>query len=179
MNSHHTSPICVAASLLGGLLLFATPAHADVPNEPPSVTITSPTDGQMFEGTGVTIDVVLETFPGDEGIDSVRLLVDDTPVLIDNDVPYGFEGVEFEEGMHTLVAVAVSAADGGEYPSAPVEIAVFGAPAEGDSTDSETSSSGGSTPEPNGCSTAGTQVGAALLLSFVFGLSFVDRRRRD
>jgi hypothetical protein len=56
----------------------------------------------MFDGPTATIDVVLDAFSGDEGIASVRLLVDDTPVLIDNDMPYGFEGVEIAVGMHTL-----------------------------------------------------------------------------
>jgi hypothetical protein len=191
MNLLRTSTFWAVTSLLTSSLLFATPAHADVPNEPPSVSITSPTDGQMFDGPVATIDVVVDTFSGDEGIDSVRLLVDDTPVLIDNDTPYEFTGVEIDEGMHTLTAVVVSAADGGEYPSDPVEIVVLAAAdetASGESSAGESSagessageSSGGSTPSTKGCSVAsGTQIGAGLVLICLFGLSFSSRRRED
>jgi hypothetical protein len=186
MNLYRTC-IWVAVSLLGPSLLLAGTAHADVPNEPPSVSITSPTDGQMFEGPTATIDVVLDAFGGDEGINSVRLLVDATPVMIDDAMPWGFEGVEIAEGMHTLEAVVVSAADGDEFSSGPVEIVVLGAAGEtggtssGESSAGESSageSSGGTSEEPKGCSVgSGTQIGAGLVLVCLFGLSFAGRRR--
>jgi hypothetical protein len=192
MNSYRTSTLWAAASVLSSSLLLATPAHADIPNEPPSVSITSPTDGQMFDGPTATIDVVLDAFGGDEGIDSVRLLVDGTPVLIDNDMPWGFEGVEIAEGMHMLEAVVVSAADGEEFSSVPVEIVVLGAAGEtstgessaGESSAGESSageSSGGTTPATKGCSVrSGTQIGAGLVvLVCLFGVSFAGRRRED
>jgi hypothetical protein len=192
MHCRRTSLLWVAAALLGPLS-FSIPAHADVPNEPPSVSITSPTDGQMFDGPVATIDVVLEAFGGDEGINSVRLLVDDTPVLIDNDMPWGFTGVEIDEGMHMLVAVVVSALDGGEYESTPVEIVVLGAAGEsGGSSGSDSSgsgsgssageSSGGTGMEPKkGCNvTSGTEIGTALTFAFcLFAVSYVGRRRED
>lgn len=177
MHSNRTSLIWTAAALL----LFATPAHADIPNEPPSVSITSPTDGQMFDGPTATIDVVLEAFGGDEGIDSIRLLVDDTPVLIDNDEPWSFEAVEIDEGMHTLVAVAVSASNGAEYPSEAVEIVVLAA-AGSETSDSGTSGGdAGTSVEPKkGCSVAqGTQWSAALVLLGLLGLPYAIRRRED
>jgi hypothetical protein len=187
MNLRRTSSIW-AIALLSPCLSFSTPAHADIPNEPPSVSITSPTDGQMFDGPIATIDVVLDAFGGDEGIDSVRLLVDDTPVLIDNDMPYGFEGVEIDEGMHTLIAVVVSAANGAEYSSDPVEIVVLAAAEETSTSAGETSagessageSSTGTAPESKGCSVAsGTQIGAGFVLVCLFGLSLSGRRRED
>lgn len=193
MNLYRTSTIWAAASLLvGPSLLLATPARADIPNEPPSVSITSPTDGQMFDGPTATIDVVLDAFGGDEGINSVRLLVDGTPTLVDNDMPYGFEGVEIAEGMHTLEVMVVSAADGDEFSSGLVEIVVLaaagsetsaGESSAGESSAGESSageSSGGTTPETKGCSVgSGTQVGAGLVLVCLFGLSFAGRRRED
>jgi hypothetical protein len=181
MNSYRTPTFWAVASLLSPILLLASPAHADVPNEPPSISITTPTDGQMFDGPTATIDIVLETFGGDEGIDSVRLLVDGTPVLIDNDTPYGFEGVEITEGMHALVAVVVSAADGDEFSSEPVEIVVLAAAGETSAGESSAGESSGDTTKPaNGCSVgSGTQIGAGLVLVCVFGLSLAGRRRED
>jgi hypothetical protein len=184
------------AVLLIPSLLLATSAQADVPNEPPSVSITSPTDGQMFEGPTATIDVVLEAFSGDDGIDSVRLLVDDTPVMIDNDMPWGFEGVELDEGMHMLTAVVVSAATGDEFPSEAVEVVVLGAAGEtsagetsaGETSAGETSagessageSSSGTTPETKGCSVqSGTQIGAGLMLIGLYVFALTGRRRED
>ena len=184
MNLHRSS-ILWAASLLSPILLLATPAHADVPNEPPSGSITSPTDGQMFDGPTATIDVVLQTSPGDEGIGSVQLLVDDTVVSTDTEAPYGFEGVEITEGMHTLIAVVVSSL-GDEFPSEPVEIVVLASAEEsgdGSTGESGTTSSGGTTagtpPEAKGCSlAAGTQYGAGLILISLFGLLTLAPRRR-
>lgn len=186
MNLYRTPIIWTAASSLGLSLLLAAPAHADIPNDPPSVSITSPTDGQMFDGPTATIDVMVEAFGGDEGINSVRLLVDDTPVLIDNDMPFGFEGVEIAEGMHTLVAVAVSSLDGDEFPSVPVEIVVIAAAEEtstGETSTGESSageSSGDPAKDTKGCSVgAGTQVGGGLMLICLFGLSLAGRRRES
>jgi hypothetical protein len=188
MISYRPSTLCAIASLLCPILLLASPAHADVPGDPPSISITSPTDGQMFEGPTATIDVVVEAFGGDEGIESVRLLVDSGLVLTDAEEPYGFAGVEIVEGMHTLEAMVVSAANGAEYLSEPVEIVVLGAAGEtstgGTSTAGESSageSSGGTPAETKGCNVAGgTQIGAGLLVVVVlFGLSFAGRRRED
>jgi hypothetical protein len=159
------------ASLLIPSLLLATPALADVPNDPPSISITSPTDGQMFDGPTAMIDVVVDALGGDEGITSVKLLVDDTLVMTDTDTPYGFTGVEIDEGMHTIVAVAVSALGGTEYSSDPVEIVVLAAAGE---------TSGGESSGGKGCSVAsGTQIGAGLVLICLFGLSLKGRRRED
>lgn len=166
MNLNRISTNLAAVSLLGAGLLLTTPAQADVPNSPPSVSIISPTDGQMFDGPTATIDVYLEAFGGDEGIARIDLRVDGATVMTDADTPYGFEGVELTEGMHTLEAVAVSAAGGGDFPSEPVEIVVL----EG---------TGGSE-EAKGCSVGtGTQIGSALALVCLFGLSLIGRRRED
>jgi hypothetical protein len=181
MNMYRTPTIWAAAVLIGTSLLAPT-VHADIPNEPPSVSITSPTDGQMFEGPTATIDVVLDALGGDEGISSVKLIVDDTQVAIDDAMPWGFEGVEIAEGMHTLEAVVVSAASGDEFPGPPVEIVVLGAAGETSAgSESSAGESSGDTTEPTkGCSVAsGTQIGAGLVLVCVFGLSFAGRRRED
>ena len=132
-------------SLLAGTVLLplclASPfARADVPNEPPSTQIVSPTDGAMFEGPTASFDVVTDTNSGD-GLESVVLRIDGEDVATASSTPWDFPGIELsEEGMHTLVAVAI-APNMDEFPSPAITVGVFGADSETGSG-SESSSGG-------------------------------------
>lgn len=161
-------------------LLCSGTALADVPNEPPSVQITSPVTGATFAGPTATIDVVLDAYPGDDGISSILLQIDGTTVATDMDAPYGFEGVEVDEGMHSLVAVAVSSGLA-EYPSSAVDIVVFAA--DGTSDTSGTSGSGDSSDTDSGaaskgCATSGNKLGAGGVMILIGLLSLGFARRR-
>ncbi|NVB40129.1 Ig-like domain-containing protein [Pseudenhygromyxa sp. WMMC2535] len=166
---HIATKLLTASLLTAGLAtpwLISTPAHADVANEPATAEITSPTNGQVFDGTTATFDVSLDVYEGD-GLGSVRLLVDDEEVAVDSAAPWGFENVLVTgEGMHTLVAVAVST-DGTERTSETVEIALM----EGGSSEEES----------RGCSvTSGARLGGAggLILFGLFTIGLARRRGR-
>lgn len=177
MKSHHILlPLALAPALF-----FSSTAHADIPNEPPSVQITSPTTGATFDGPTATFDVVLDAFPGDDGIASIALRIDGQTVATDMDAPYGFEGVEVGEGMHSLVAVAASAADQSEYPSTNVDIVVFAAGDTGTGDSGTTTTGDGG--ESKGCATtSGTNrlgTGGAMLFIGLLSLGLARRRRES
>lgn len=140
-----------AAALSLGLCLASSEAAADVPNEPPSAQISSPTDGQTYEGGSALIDVMVEASPGDDGLASVHLLVDGAQEGDSLDAaPFTFAEVLLAEGMHELVAVAV-APGGVEYPSQAVNVVVFAAGETG---------TGGDTAETTGAEEGPTSTGA-------------------
>jgi hypothetical protein len=172
-------------------------ANADVAEDPPSVTITSPQDGEMFEGAPVTIDVTLDVFQGDMGLDRIELRVDDATVGMLTEAPWTFSGVQLDEGMHGLVAVAIIPG-GDEFPSPAVNVAVFPSSETGDGTGSdtgtgtetagdtgndeagETGNGSGGGDEGGKCSvTTSTSLGggAALVGFMMLGLAGIRRRR--
>lgn len=156
------------------LLLLPCLAHADVPNDDPVFAeITSPTDGQMFEGPTATIDVELAPDEGDFGISRVELMLDSETIMTDMEAPWGFTGVEVTSGTHTLSTVAYSVADGSGYPSMPVEIVVF-------ESDEGGTSAGGESEEKKGCSVGdGRDASAWAVFSLIaIGLAVHRRRRR-
>lgn len=165
------APTCL---LLTTLLLLPCLAHADVPNDDPVLAeITSPTDGQMFEGPTAMIDVALEVDEGDFGISRIELMLDSETVMTDMEAPWEFTGVEVASGTHTLATVAYSAADGNGYPSMPVQIVVF------ESDDGGTSAGGGeSEEEKKGCSVGDGRDASAWAVFSLIAIGLVVRRRR-
>jgi hypothetical protein len=166
-------------------------AKADVAEDPPSATITSPQDGEMFEGAPVTLDVTLDVFLGDMGLDRIELRIDDATVGMLTQAPWTFEGVMLDEGMHSLVAVAIIPG-GEEFPSSVVNVAVFASTDTGDGTGSDTAGdtasdevgetgtgSGGGDEGGKGCSVATrTGLGGAALAGFMMlGLAGIRRRQ--
>jgi hypothetical protein len=152
----------------------------------------------MFEGAPVTLDVTLDVFPGDMGLDRIELRIDDATVGMLTQEPWTFTGVQLEEGMHGLVAVAIIPG-GDEYPSPAVNVAVFPASDTGDETGSDTAGdsgtaddsandeagdtgtgSGGGDEGGKGCTVAtstGLGGGAALAGFLMLGLAGIRRRR--
>lgn len=155
MNLRNLLPLAALAPAL----FFSFTARADVPNEPPSVTITSPVDGATFDGPTATFDVLVDAFPGDEGIESVVLNIDGVTVTSNTVEPYDFIAVEVGEGMHTLTAVAVSAQTQVEHPSADVSIVVFADGGTGDTGGTDTGGTGGTGGTDTNGGTSGTGEG--------------------
>lgn len=151
----------LVASLLS-LAALALPgsAHADVSESPPSVQITAPADGDMVASP---LDVTLQVFEGDFGLDRIELRVDGSTVAMLSEAPWTFTGVTLDEGMHELAAVAI-VPGGDEYPSATVQVAVLGDGAADDTA--------------KGCAVtpAGGLGGLALASLVLFGLVGVRRR---
>ena len=163
-------------------------AKADVAEDPPSATITSPQDGDMFSGAPITLDVTLDVFEGTMGLDRIELRIDDATVGMLTQAPWTYPGVMLDEGMHTLVAVAIIPG-GDEFPSPVINVAVFAgdttdtgsgsdtsADTAADSNDESGSGSGGSS---NKCSVVSGSTGGGLLVAglALFGLAGVRRRR--
>ena len=182
-----------AAALSFGLCLASTEAAADVAPEPPSAQISSPMDGQTYEGGSALIDVMVDAFPGDDGIANVLLRVDGEQEQSVDTAPYTFFDVLLDEGMHELVVVAVSPG-GDQYPSNPVNVVVFAAGETGTGGDTaettgaeEGSSTTGDGDSEEGGSSSGCAVssstrlgssgGMILLGLFCLGLAYRRRER--
>lgn len=174
---------------LAATMFVATTASADKLPDPVSVSITSPSDGTMFEGAPALIDVEVEVFGTP---DNIELFVDDVSVAQVTASPWTFADVELAEGMHTLQAVANL--DGLGYGSQTVAVAVVaggetggegtgeagGSGGEaGESTGTGTTSEGGSeSGSSGGCSTTGKLGGAGLLGLGLFGFAILGLTRR-
>ncbi len=164
--SKFTRMLFLTASIASSSLGFASVAAADVGPDPSSATITSPEDGASFEGAPASIDVVLDVFVTELGLDRVELRVDGATVATLSQAPWTFTGVSLDEGMHELVAVAIAGAD--ENPSAPVNVVVL-------------AGAGSETGKTKGCSVIDpTRLGGGLALTGVLVLGIAGiRRRRD
>lgn len=183
----------VTCFTLAATMLVATTASADKLPDPPSAVITSPVDGDMFEGDPAVIDVELDVLVG-TGLDSIDLFVDDASVAQVTANPWTFTGVELAEGMHTLYVVA-NGSDGIGYPSPTITVAVV-PPAEipetgdestgeaggdgtgeagGDTSGSGTSGESGSSGK---CSVTRNTGGAGLLGLGLFGFAILGLTRR-
>ena len=99
------------------------PALPDLDGAPPTVAITSPADGTVFDTGPATFDLEIDAQDDLEYIKveieingAIQALSDDSP-------PYRFSGVNFPEGAWTIRAVATDAADNVVF-SAPVGIGV-------------------------------------------------------
>ncbi len=167
-------------------------AKADVAEDPPSATITSPQDGDMFSGAPITLDVTLDVFEGTMGLDRIELRIDDATVGMLTQAPWTYPGVTLDEGMHTLVAVAIIPG-GDEFPSPVINVAVFAGDTTdtgsgtgtdtsadtGTAADSNDESGSGSGGSSNKCSVVSGSTGGGLLVAglALFGLAGVRRRR--
>lgn len=75
---------------------------------PPSVAISSPTWGAMFD-PGASVDILIDAFKDPDGpaIKEVRLRINGNEVATDAGDPWAFEGAQFvNEGVYEIVAVA-------------------------------------------------------------------------
>lgn len=92
--------------------------------DPPTVAITYPADGDHFDTAPVDLDVTIDADDGDGvGVETVRLEIDGTDLGVeDTSEPWGFDGVNFPEGEYTLVAVAV---DGFENEGRSAEVTIY------------------------------------------------------
>jgi MYXO-CTERM domain-containing protein len=174
---------------LAATMLVASSASADKLPDPVSVDITSPSDGQMFEGAPATIDVTIDV-SGENLVETVDLFVDDASVAQVATAPWTFTNVMLAEGMHTIYVVANS--EGIGYPSPTISVAVVAGGetgSEGTGTDggsgSETGTGTGtddgpvSTPSVGSyCSTTGTDHDSGLLGLGLFALAALGLTRR-
>ncbi|MEM6993666.1 MAG: trypsin-like serine protease [Myxococcota bacterium] len=107
-----------------------TPFAMDDDLDPPSVSITSPTDGTRFDsGSDGTVEIVIDIEASDEGsgIREVQLLLDGAALGgADTAAPYQY-GVTLGKGTYELLAVAVDNADN-SAESAVVNIGVDAEP---------------------------------------------------
>lgn len=131
------------------------PFGADPDEDPPTVTITAPMDGEEFADAPQTLTVELDAEDGDGwGVKHVWLNIDGSDVdVFDTEAPYGFEGVNFPEGVHEIIGKAEDLA-GNVGESEMVTIGV-GVELPDDDTDS-----GGSGDTGDGGSGDGTGSGA-------------------
>jgi MYXO-CTERM domain-containing protein len=155
-----TRRFLLTALLTVSALALPSSARADVSESPPSVQITAPADGDMVASP---LDVTLQVYEGDFGLDRVELRVDGSTVATLSEAPWTFTGVALGEGMHELVAVAI-VPGGDEYPSPTVQVAVLDDGAADDTA--------------KGCAvTPASGLGGLALASLVlFGLVGVRRR---
>lgn len=117
------------------IALTTTVARADMPNEdesPPEVSITSPTDQQMFEGAPAKITIAVAADDPDSGVGRVVVSIDGVEQEPLTAAPWTLADVELAEGMHEIVAHAENN-DGYGADSATIHVVVF--PASGDDGD--------------------------------------------
>lgn len=178
---------------LAATMLVATTASADKLPDPPSASIISPTDGEMFEGAPAVIAVECDVAFG-TGLDNIELFVDEVSAGQVTAAPWTFADVELAEGMHALYVVA-NGSDGIGYPSPTINVAVVAGGGEtgGESGEDGTGTGGGSGGESSGggtssegaeddggskgCSTT-TTGGIGLLGLGLFGLAALGLSRR-
>ncbi len=140
---------------VSGLSMTCGPAFDDSPDSsPPTLSITSPTDGARYNTIGDKIDLPIEVDVDDVGwgAESVTFrVVDEDKVLfesLDAFAPFSFPALSFATGIWTLEAEAVDRAGNVGY-AAPVTFGVnidpLGMTGEsGDETESSSSSGGDS-----------------------------------
>jgi len=122
------------------LLAFTTAAltsnvgRADMPNEdesPPEVSITSPTDQQMFEGAPAVVTIEISAQDPDSGVGRVLVSIDGVEQEPLTAAPWTLADVELAEGMHEIVARAENN-DGYGADSATIHVVVFPKSGDGD-----------------------------------------------
>jgi len=123
-----TWPSCEVGELSGWSSSCGSPYATQDDAEPPSVSITAPSDGATMESdpaTGrakVVIDISADDGAG-SGVAEVKLLIDGSPLAqADTNAPYQF-AVNLEPGVYTLSAIAIDHA-GNEAESDPVDVGV-------------------------------------------------------
>ena len=202
ISSPNTSPNNGCSTEVSGLLATCGPAYGSPPDDnPPFVSITSPTNNAMIE-PNTPIDILVDAVDPEFGVEAVGLLIDGELVSTDNYEPWEFEGASFPEGTYELVAVAEDYS-GNVAESVAVTIIVGSGGGDGDGDPDPTTGGGmgeedtGEDPEPTGgtsggfpglmdpvadegCACAADERGSAPLASLLalFALAGL-RRRRD
>ena len=152
---------------LGLALLSPLPASADVGEDPPQITITSPADGDSFDGPSAEVTVAVDVVTQFSPLEALALQVDGEEITSQDDAgPYGGFTVTLGAGMHELVAVGTQ--DGIDFPSAPVNVVVFD----------------GAEDDTGGCSVGSADnwaggAGLGLALFLIAGLGELSRRKRE
>lgn len=164
-------------------------------NAPPTVAITSPADGTVFQDNPATFNIEINAADDSGYLKGVGLIIDgETQPVLDTDEPWGFNGVQFPAGQYVISAVAEDYA-GNIVESAPIGIGVgMDAPdpnedTGGDGMEEGTGSAGtgpgldggldgGGSSSGCGCSTNDDSNGAGLSLMGLALLGLGLRRRR-
>lgn len=158
------------------------PFNAEPDDVPPTVAITSPADGTIFDGPNAEMDIGIEAEDEGHGVKEVRLEVNGDVIAVDEHAPWEFNGAVFPQGSWLLVAVAEDWA-GNVSESEPVAVAVddeLPTPSTDSGDDDGTSSDGPIDGEGGcGCSTGetGGAGGLGLLALGLVGLGWTRRRR--
>lgn len=136
---------------VGGLVeTCGAPYDASAEQGPPTVTITVPLDGEMFD-SGALVSVAIDAVDDAAGVNEVWLEIQGMEQPVRDAVsPYTFEGVPFPDGVYTIIAHAVDW-DGKEGVSEPV---VIGVNAEVPSDTGDMESSGSDTDATSGVATS-------------------------
>jgi uncharacterized protein (TIGR03382 family) len=160
---------------------------ADVDLTPPTVSITSPADGDEVEA-GFTVTV---TAADDEGVTKVELKIDGTVVGTDTTAPYSFTTADdLAAGEHTVEAIAYDTINTAS-DEITVTIAEPGSddPGSDDPGSDDPGSDDPGSDDPGddnpgdddgggGCSAAGSSGAASGSLLLMLGLALARRRRR-
>lgn len=175
------------------------PSLPELDNADPTVVITNPPNGTVFDGAPAVFDLQIDA---QDDLDYIKVEIEingDLQPLADDTPPYQFSNVNFPEGSWTLRAVATDAADNVVY-SQPVGIGVGqDAPQVPDDDDSGGDDSGGdggdedggtggiggsgdasgaSSEDGNGCSIASGEGRGVHLAALLLGGLLLRRRRR-
>jgi MYXO-CTERM domain-containing protein len=121
---HGTWDDWCAGTPVGGVVdSCGAPYDAAAEQGPPTVTITAPLDGEMFD-TGTLVSVAIDAVDDAAGVAEVWIEIEgmEQPVR-DALSPYAFEEIPFPDGVYTIVAHAVDWS-GKEGASEPVTIGV-------------------------------------------------------
>lgn len=156
---------------------------------PPTVAILNPSNGETFEVCPAEVDIEIQANDDSGFLKGVTLEIDEQPVGVDDDSPWGFNNTQFPKGSYVLRAVAEDFA-GNVTTSDPVGIGVCAEAPEIEEEDAdageEGTGSGGGEGAANegedggeggcGCTTNDTRLGPLWALGL--GLLLVGRRRR-
>jgi hypothetical protein len=129
-------PSCDAGALSSWSASCGEPFMATDDDAPPTVSITSPSDGAELAsdpGTGraeILVDIAAAD-PGGSGVKDVQLVIDGTALAnADENAPYQFS-INLEPGVYTLSAIATDLA-GNSAESAAIDIGIDEAPPSGE-----------------------------------------------
>jgi MYXO-CTERM domain-containing protein len=185
-----------ATPRLGAAATCGEAFNADPDDVAPTVVITSPASGSVFDGPMAAVDIMIDAQDEGHGVKSVTLEINGDVIAVDDFEPWEF-GAQFPEGGWLLVAVAEDW-NGNVSESDPVAIGVGQDPpdlptgdGDGDGEGDGEGETGGPTSEtganPNpsvdgdgGCACAATPRDGGLgLLLGLLGLTGLRRRERS
>lgn len=108
----------------------------------PTVTITAPADGSMFDGPMATLDILIDALDDGHGVSTVTLKINGEVIATDDREAWEFANAQFPEGGWILTAVAEDW-NGNITESEPVAIGVGQPPPELPGDDTGDGDSGG------------------------------------